>query len=390
MSPAPYTATVLIPAAGSGSRYGRPKQLEPLCGVPVLRRTVEVAGRVPGVQQIVVATAAALMDESRALVENIVDVPVHLVEGGATRTDSVRRAFTQASAEVDLVVVHDAARPMASVALYERVMSCAHEHGAAIPALPVSDTLKRAEGETPRVSATVDRTGLWAVQTPQAFQRALLAEALADAEATATDEAGLVERLGHAVHIVEGDIANHKITRPDDLALAELLLRARAGLDAVRVGIGRDRHPLEAGRPLVLAGIEIAGAPAGPVGHSDGDALCHAIADAILGAAGAGDLGGLYPDDAAWTQGLSGDRILRGAVQVAAERGLSVSSVDATLWIARPRLAESLGTVRAAVAAALGIDEGRVNLKAKSGNDIDAVGRGEATEGEAIVVLSWR
>lgn len=378
--PTTPTVTVIVPAAGSGTRFGARKQFAEISGVPMLRRTLDVVSRVPGLSQIVVAAPADALDEVKAVAEGIVPA-VDVVPGGATRAESVRNAL-KAVGEVELVAVHDAARPLATVALFQRTLSAALEWGAAVPGLPVTDTVRRASGHTSE--GTVDRTGLWTIQTPQAFRTSLLRKACEQMTDTdgVTDDAMLVERLGEDVHIIEGELSNTKITTPEDLAWAA----ARVP----RVGLGRDRHPLEEGRPLVLCGLTVEGAPVGPVGHSDGDVLCHAIADAILGAAAAGDLGTLFPDDADWTEGISGDRILEGAVEAADDAGLVVHSVDATIWIRKPRLAEVLPEVRQRVADALGVDIGCVNLKAKSGNDIDAVGRGEAAEGEAVVVLSWR
>lgn len=376
------TTAILIPAAGSGARFGGKKQFVELAGKPILQRTLEVV-RSLDVDQVVVATTRDAFQSVQDLAQRA-GLAIDVTEGGETRAHSVRAALGQVREGLELVAVHDAARPLASRDLFERVLEAAARSGAAVAAVPVADTLKRSRGGEPaEIESTISREGLWAVQTPQAFTRGLLERAYAQDLTDATDEAMLVEKLGHAIELVPGEVTNRKITTIEDLALAARLLSSPA-----RVGIGRDRHPLEPGRPLVLCGLTVEGAPSGPVGHSDGDVLSHAIADAVLGAAGAGDLGGLFPDDADWTAGISGDRILEGAAERAAEAGLVVSNVDATIWLAAPRLAGILPEVRTRVAAALGVDASRVNLKAKSGNDIAEIGNGTATEAEAIASLA--
>ncbi|HVO30480.1 MAG TPA: 2-C-methyl-D-erythritol 2,4-cyclodiphosphate synthase, partial [bacterium] len=187
--------------------------------------------------------------------------------------------------------------------------------------------------------------------------------------------------VGGKVVVVEGESSNFKITTPDDLALAERIL---AG--ASRVGFGRDKHPLVAGRPFVMGGVTIA-ADAGPQGHSDGDALCHAIADALLGAAAMGDIGGMFPDDRADTAGISGPSILAKVRDSLATAGFAVTGLDATVWTRRPKLAPHVSAMCESIARALGIDASVVSVKAKSGNGIDAVGRGEAVEAEAVATV---
>jgi 2-C-methyl-D-erythritol 2,4-cyclodiphosphate synthase len=192
-----------------------------------------------------------------------------------------------------------------------------------------------------------------------------------------------VERAGGTVVVVEGDAMNFKITTPDDFALAERLLHGGIG----RVGFGRDKHPLVAGRSFWLGGMKIE-SDAGPLGHSDGDALSHAIADAVLGALALGDIGGYFPDDAAETEGIGGLSILSKVRDLALEAGFVVSSVDSTVWTKRPKLAPHVTEMRNGIARALGIAPGAVSVKAKSGNGIDAVGKGEALEAEAVVVCT--
>jgi 2-C-methyl-D-erythritol 4-phosphate cytidylyltransferase/2-C-methyl-D-erythritol 2,4-cyclodiphosphate synthase len=379
-------ASCVIPAAGAGSRFGgeTPKQFLPLSGVTVLRRSVLAAAAAQEIEAIAVAAPAELLERAREETRGIAKVAV-VVAGGATRVESVSNALSALGGDPEVVVVHDAARPLASPALFSRTIASAAAHGGAIAAVRLDDTIKRAAADG-KVLETVPREGLWRVQTPQAFRAALLREAHARARAEhwdATDDAALVERVGGRVEVVEGEPMNFKITAPGDFSLAEKLLRGTAP----RVGFGRDKHPLVAGRPFRMGGIEIA-AEAGPQGHSDGDALCHAIADAILGAAAAGDIGGLFPDDRDETAGISGPAILEGVRARAASAGWLVTSVDATVWTRRPKLAAHVPAMREAIARALAVPLETVSVKAKSGNGIDAVGRGEAVEAEAVVLLA--
>jgi len=281
------------------------------------------------------------------------------------------------------VLVHDAARPFADAALIDRVLAGVARTGAAVPAIPVRDTVKRADPHTSLVAETIPRDGLWLAQTPQGFRRPVLADAIALGArgVVATDEAMLAEQAGHAVAIVPGDEANLKITTPDDLA------RARAGLLAgARVGTGYDLHRLVPGRPLVLAGVVIP-FDRGPDGHSDGDVVCHAVVDAIFGAAGAGDIGRHFPNtDPAWKDAAGLDLLGRG-LAIVREQGWAVSSVDVTVILERPKLVPHIDQIRSRVATTLGIAAAAVSVKGKTNEGVDAVGRGEAIAAHAVAVL---
>lgn len=379
-------AACVIPAAGSGARFGgeTPKQFLPLAGVSVLRRSLLAAAAAPEIGAIVVAAPQGLIARATEEARGIEKV-AGVVAGGATRVHSVASALAALQGrEPEIVVVHDAARPLAPAATFSRTIASAREHGGAITGVRVDDTVKRA-GADLRVQETIPRDRLWRIQTPQAFRTDLLRRAHREAQEKgweATDDAALVEKVGGAVVVVEGDSMSFKITTPDDFALAERLLRGGTS----RVGFGRDKHPLVAGRTFWVGGLKIE-SDAGPQGHSDGDALCHAIADAVLGAAALGDIGHFFPDDKAETEGIAGLTILAGVRDAALAAGYVVSSVDATVWTRRPRLAPHVLAMREGISRALAIAPGAVSVKAKSGNGIDAVGRGEAVEAEAIAVL---
>lgn len=381
-------AACVIPAAGSGARFGgeTPKQFLPLAGVSVLRRSLLAAASAPEIGAIVVAAPSGLVAQAAEEARGIAKV-VAVVPGGATRVHSVANALGALPVEPEIVVVHDAARPMAGARLFSVVVEAAKKHGGAITGVRVDDTVKRA-GADGRVQETVPRDRLWRIQTPQAFRCELLRRAHREAQEKgweATDDAALVEKAGGAAVVVEGDAMNFKITTPDDFALAERLLHGGVG----RVGFGRDKHPLVAGRSFWIGGVKVE-SDSGPLGHSDGDALCHAIADAVLGSIALGDIGGWFPDDQASTEGISGLSILSKVRDVALEAGFVVSSVDSTVWTRKPKLAPHVAAMRAGIARALAIAPGAVSVKAKSGNGIDAVGRGEAVEAEAVVVLTGK
>jgi 2-C-methyl-D-erythritol 4-phosphate cytidylyltransferase/2-C-methyl-D-erythritol 2,4-cyclodiphosphate synthase len=306
-----------------------------------------------------------------------------VVAGGDRRQDSVRLGASALSASVDVVLVHDAARPFASAPLIDRVLAGVAETGAAVPAIAVRDTVKRADATSGRVAETIPRDHLWLAQTPQGFRRAVLDTALAQGErgVMATDEAMLAEQAGLPVAIVTGDEDNVKLTTPADLAAARARLLAGG-----RVGMGYDLHRLAEGRPLVLAGVTIP-FDRGPVGHSDGDVLSHAIVDALFGGAGAGDIGQHFPDtDPAW-KGAAGLDLLQRAVAIVRARGWDVANADATVILERPKLAPHIGAIRERLAAALGVSVDRVSVKAKTNEGVDAVGRGEAIAAHAIAVL---
>lgn len=375
----------MVPAAGSGARFGgeTPKQFLPLAGVSVLRRSLLAAASAPEIGAIVIAAPEGLIARAREEARGI-DKVAGVVAGGATRVHSVANALAALGSEPEVVVVHDAARPLAPAAVFSRTIAAARANGGAITGVPLHDTVKRA-GADLRVQETVARDGLWRIQTPQAFRTELLRRAHREAQEKgweATDDAALVEKVGGTVVVVEGDTMSFKITNPEDFALAERLLRGGAS----RVGFGRDKHPLVAGRTFWMGGLELE-SDAGPQGHSDGDALCHAIADAVLGAAALGDIGGFFPDDKPETEGIAGLAILAGVRDAALAAGYVVSSVDATVWTRRPKLAPHVVAMREGIARALAIAPGAVSVKAKSGNGIDAVGRGEAVEAEAVAVL---
>ena len=432
--------TAIIAAGGRGLRFGggSPKQLLEVGGRAILERSVAAFLAHPAVNEVVVALPQPLTDDPPAYLRGA-GKPLRIVSGGARRQDSVANAFRAADAASDVIVIHDAARPFASADLIGRTIAAAAESGAAVAAVQACDTVKRTD-DGPFdaghfVRETIARETIYLAQTPQAFRRDVLNDALAQT-IDATDEATLAERAGHAVRIVEGEASNLKITTRADLVLAEAIARSaeafalhpaesasgerpsesvqrafaenfgeprrssqdvdherrRDGLSRAapartgRAGIGYDLHRLVEGRPLILGGVTIP-FDRGLAGHSDADAVCHAITDAVLGAAGAGDIGRHFPDtDPAW-KGASSVDLLRRAVEVVRDRGYEIGNVDASVIAERPKLLPYIEAMTANVAAALGISADRVSIKGKTNEGVGELGRGEAIAVHAIALV---
>jgi len=381
--------SAIIAAGGRGSRFGgaQPKQLQPLAGVPILKRTVDALLNGYAFDEVVVALPADLAAHPPDYLDDVI-----VVEGGERRQDSVANAVRAVAPSSQVIVIHDAARPLVTPALIERTIDAAVKHGAAIAALQARDTVKR--GDAGRViRGTLPRDEIFLAQTPQAFRVGVLRDALAIASTAtdATDEAMLAEAAGHHVHLVDGDPRNLKITTPEDLVIAEAFVQSggarppRTG----RAGTGYDLHRLVEGRPLVLGGVTIP-SDRGALGYSDADVVCHAITDAVLGAASLGDIGRHFPDtDPRW-KGASSVDLLRRAVAMLADAGLQVGNVDVTVILERPKIKDHVDAMRASVADTLGIDVGRVSIKGKTNEGVDAVGRGEAIAAHAIALVRSR
>jgi 2-C-methyl-D-erythritol 4-phosphate cytidylyltransferase/2-C-methyl-D-erythritol 2,4-cyclodiphosphate synthase len=376
--------SAIIAAGGRGLRLGhaRPKQLLVIAGRAMLDRSVSTFLVHPDVDEVIVALPADLAAEPPDYLRQATK-RLSIVAGGDRRRDSVANAFRQIAGRSDLVVVHDAARPFASANLIARTIAAAAESGAALAALAARDTVKQASDHL--VRATLDRRTIYLAQTPQAFRRSVLRDALALA-GDATDEAALAEQAGHPVRIVDGEASNIKITTPDDLVIAEAIGRASQPARTGRAGIGYDLHRLVEGRPFILGGVTIP-FDRGLAGHSDADAVCHAVTDAILGAAGAGDIGRHFPDtDPRW-KGASSLDLLRRAVEIVHGRGLAVGNVDATVIVERPKLAPYIDAIRANLAAVLGVSIDRVSVKGKTNEGVGELGRGEALAVHAIALV---
>jgi 2-C-methyl-D-erythritol 4-phosphate cytidylyltransferase/2-C-methyl-D-erythritol 2,4-cyclodiphosphate synthase len=377
-------ASALVVAAGRGSRYGGdlPKQYLPLGGHVVLRRAVAAFAQHPRIENVLVA----IRPEDRDLFERAaVDLQVlSPVAGGPSRQDSVRFGLEALAAHrPDRVLIHDGARPLPDASLIDRVIDGLDRAPAAIPCLPLRDTIKRAEGDT--IRETLDRSGLWRAQTPQGFHfDAILAAHRAMAGRELTDDAAVAEAAGLTPLLVPGSERNLKITTAEDLAAAERLIAA--GQIDIRVGQGFDAHAFGPGDRVVICGVEIAHS-AGLVGHSDADVGLHALTDAVLGAIGAGDIGMHFPPgDPKW-RGASSDRFLRHAADLAAAQGGSLTAVDVTIICERPKIGPFRAAMVARVAAILGIAADRVSIKATTTDRLGFTGRGEGIAAQAVATL---
>ena len=388
----------IIAAAGQGRRFGaeQPKQLMKVGGRSLLHRSVEAFARSSRVDEVIVAAPPGADAAFAAGLETF-GKPVRMVGGGPRRQDSVANAFDAAPPHADLVVIHDAARAFVSQDLIERTIDAAVQDGAAIAAAPAHDTVKRGTrvGDGHVVRGTIPRDEVFLAQTPQAFRRDVLADAvrLGRSGVEATDEAMLAEQAGHVVRIVESDETNLKVTTPRDLTFGEVLVGTAPASDiqhsACRVGIGYDLHRLVEGRPLILGGVAIP-FERGPQGHSDGDAVAHALTDAVLGAVAAGDIGRHFPDtDPRW-KGIDSVFMLQAAVELARDKGFAIESADVVVILERPKLLPHLPAMTERLAGALGIEAARVSVKGKTNEGVDAIGRGEAIAVHAVAVLRER
>ncbi len=405
----------IVPAAGRGRRVGAAvnKLLLPLAGRPVLAHTLAAFQAAPSVDEVILVAGREDLDACRRLLANeSFDKVSAVVPGGAERQDSVARGLEALGDDVEIVLVHDGARPLVPVDLIEASVREARRRGAVVAALPVKDTVKLVAPEG-AVRETPDRRACFAAQTPQAFRADVLRRAIAWARAAGfagTDEASLVEKSGGRVQVIPGREENIKITTPDDFILAEVLLARRAGaanggrgafgggagvpaesgtwrgVTTVRVGFGYDVHALVEGRRLVLGGVDIP-FDKGLAGHSDADVLTHALMDALLGAAGLGDIGRRFPDTDERYRGADSIGLLERVVELLEREGWRPGNADLTLVAQRPRLAGHVPAMRERLAAALRVPPARVNIKATTTEGLGFAGRGEGIAAYAVAVL---
>ncbi|MDF1614200.1 2-C-methyl-D-erythritol 2,4-cyclodiphosphate synthase [Desulfurivibrio dismutans] len=478
-------SAAIIAAGGSGTRMGGgvPKQFLELAGVPLFVHCVRAFVAVPEVGRVVVVARNDFLEAARQMLARHGLTEVLVVAGGASRQDSVAcglRALAALPEHYELVAVHDGARPLVSPELIRHCLAAARQQGAAIAAVAVRDTLKKAAAAKKFTSAdvspapttddtagpatadttttpltppnstttgapaldspslidtTVDRDGLWQAQTPQVARFNLLQQALHAAVAdgfTGTDEASLLERIGCPVALVAGSATNLKITTPEDLPLAQALLAAyeqtatdgqahlatapanhpqatggdrhsrlsststtqtssaqdaSAGTPDLRIGHGYDVHRLVTGRDLILGGVKI-DHPLGLLGHSDADVLTHALCDAILGAIGAGDIGRHFPDHDPQFKGISSLKLLARVMEQVRARGGRLSNADLTIIAQKPKLAAYLPAMQTNLAAACGVSQSQINLKATTTEGLGFAGREEGMAAHAVALVN--
>jgi 2-C-methyl-D-erythritol 4-phosphate cytidylyltransferase/2-C-methyl-D-erythritol 2,4-cyclodiphosphate synthase len=380
------TAAIIV-AAGRGVRLGGPvpKQYRRLGGEMVLTRTLRTALAVPGVDAVLTAIAPGaepLYAEAAASLSDPRLLPP--VPGGAERADSVRLALEALAADPpEVVLIHDAARPFASPALFARLAEAARGGTSAIAALPVTDALWREADH--QADAPVPRAGLWRAQTPQAFPYAPLLAAHRAGGPLALDDAEVFRRAGHPVRLVPGEPENFKITTAADLARAERFLEAT--MTETRTGQGFDVHRFTAGDHVTLGGVRI---PHGRAlaGHSDADVALHALADALYGAIAEGDIGTHFPPSDPQWRGAASDLFLRHAGERVAGRGGRIVNLDLTLLCERPKIAPHAAAMRARIGEILGLDPARVSIKATTMERLGFIGREEGIAALATATVT--
>jgi 2-C-methyl-D-erythritol 4-phosphate cytidylyltransferase/2-C-methyl-D-erythritol 2,4-cyclodiphosphate synthase len=376
MTQKPRIAALLV-AAGTGSRFGAPtaKQFLLLAGMPVIRHAALALLR-DGVILQPVGDAASI-DAALAGLDHLPTVP-----GGATRQDSVRAGLEALAVHAPaIVLVHDAARPVIPAGTITALVAALASHDGAIPAVPVADTLKR--GDNGAIAGTVSRDGLYRAQTPQAFSYSLLHELHRKAGPGATDDAAILEAAGHRVALVSGHEDNIKLTYPADMRRLERIVLP---MMEPRVGTGYDVHVLVEDRKLILCGIEVAHSR-GLSGHSDADVGIHALCDAIYGALAEGDIGRHFPPSENQWKDADSARFLAHAASRVAARGGRISNVDVTLICEQPKITPHAPAMIARLADIMGIDPGRVSVKATTSERLGFTGRMEGIAAQAVAMV---
>jgi 2-C-methyl-D-erythritol 4-phosphate cytidylyltransferase/2-C-methyl-D-erythritol 2,4-cyclodiphosphate synthase len=379
----------IVVAAGRGVRAGggTPKQYQPLGGESVLTRTLAALAAHPAIAQLVVVTtpADAMLWDTRVVLPTA--CPVTVVSGGATRGASVQRGLHAVPATMTHVLIHDAARPMVSEGVIDRVIGALADHAGAAPAVAVSDALWT--GQDGRVTGLRDRAGLYRAQTPQGFALSAIRAAHAAHHDGAADDVEVARAHGLDVAIVEGDEDNIKITLPGDFARAERILAQRGGQDSrmdVRLGNGYDVHRFCTGDAVTLCGVSVPHTH-GLDGHSDADVGMHAVTDAIYGALAAGDIGRHFPpSDPQWT-GADSAVFLRHAAGLARDRGYAIGNVDCTLVCEMPKIGPHAAEMQARLAQIMEMDDTRISVKATTSERLGFTGRGEGIAALATVAL---
>ncbi len=382
----------IIPAGGAGKRLKaqKAKQYLLLDRLPVLVHTLKVFQQAKIINEIIlvlppndVASAQKQLINKYGLVKITA-----VVAGGKERQDSVRNGFVAITGECDIVVIHDAVRPFVTQELINQVVEATKNFGAASVGVRAKDTIKEIKKDN-LVSATIPRQNLWLAQTPQAFKFDLLKKAYTAAyrdKYYGTDDASLVERIGAKVVMIDGSHENIKITTPEDLILAKTLMKKKSGGMNFRSGFGYDSHRFAYGRKLILGGVEIPFGK-GLQGHSDADALIHAICDALLGAAGCGDIGRHFPDTDPTYKNISSIILLERVKKLIEEKGFSINNVDATVIMEKPKLAPYATQMVSNIARTLEITETAVNIKAKTNEGLGFVGQDEGMAVFAVATI---
>jgi 2-C-methyl-D-erythritol 4-phosphate cytidylyltransferase / 2-C-methyl-D-erythritol 2,4-cyclodiphosphate synthase len=383
----------VIVAAGRGYRAGgeMPKQYRQIGGEPVIRAALAAFAGHPQIDAVQPVIHADDEAQFRAATAGLARLQTP-VPGGDSRQASVRAGLEALRGTApDIVLIHDAARPFVSGALIARAIAAAGEHGAAVPAVAVADTVKKVDAQG-TITATIDRNELRIVQTPQAFSYNIIVDAHGRAAAAArndfTDDAAIAEWAGHRVSVFPGDSANIKLTTNEDFARAEALRMAATG--DIRTGNGFDVHAFADGDHIMLGGVRIAHTR-GVTGHSDADVALHALVDAILGALAEGDIGQHFPPSDPQWKGAASEKFLAFACERVRARSGVIAHLDVTVVCEAPRIGPHRDAMRARIAAIAGIGDDRVAIKATTSEKLGFTGRGEGivAMATATVRLPW-
>jgi len=370
--------SAVIVAAGKGERFGRDKIFLNIAGRPLIFWTLLKFEETDEVDEIILVLRKENLERGEELKQHFRKL-FHIVLGGKERGDSVFNGLKNTKG--DRVLIHDGARPLVSSQLIKRVIKELERYPAVVPCMRIPDTVKNLEGS--KVQGVVDRNSIVAIQTPQGFKRDLIFEAYKRAieeKKYFTDDSSLLEEvLGIKSHCVEGEKNNIKITYEEDIKLLEAYLMKGGKL---RIGIGFDSHRLVEGRKLFIGGVEIP-SEKGALGHSDGDALIHAIIDAILGASGQKDIGVLFPDTDDKYRGISSITLLE-KVREIIENEFEIVNIDSVVKLERPKISEYIPKMKKKIAEALKIPEERINIKGKTGEKTGPVGEGKLIEAQAV------
>lgn len=389
----PKHSAAIILAGGSGTRMGREKQYIELSGRPMLEWSAEVFSGTGGFEELVVVLGP---DNFEKYACEWIARGFMVAPAGRTRTESLKSGFKKLSDRIELVAVHDGARPLVSPGVVAETLKSALKHGAAVPGVPLKDTVKRVSPDGAFFENTLERARLMAAQTPQCYQKGTLAKVLKAAGGEDhSDESQILEKLGINPAVVRSDYRNIKVTTPEDILIAEAFMKEKknAGTAAagaktlvktgapqaarMRFGLGYDIHRLVEGRALILGGIKIEHTK-GLLGHSDGDVVLHSIFDALLGSVAAGEIGVYFPPTDLTIMGLSSILIAEKVLEILKQKKAEIVNVDVTIVAEEPKLKPHYENIRKSVARILKMDLDSVSIKAKSREGLGEVGHGAA------------
>ena len=387
--------TAIFPAAGASRRMGGGKNkifLE-LGGEPILIRTLKTFSQSSRINFLIVVVSENDFDDVEEILNSAEDLkPYKIVVGGSERQYSIANGLKFLPDDAEIVLVHDAARPLVSLKVIDEVIDAAEKFGGAIAAVPEKNTIKFIDAEN-FVTYTPPRSKLVEVQTPQGFRRELLLQAYEQAAADnflGTDDSSLVERVGDRIKIVKSDYRNIKITTPEDFQIAESLINFQIPAThslIPRIGIGYDVHKLVPNRKLILGNVEIPH-ELGLLGHSDADVLIHAIIDAILGAAALGDIGQHFPDNDEKYRGVDSGELLRKVHDMIKIYGYAIGNVDATIVAQKPKISPYILKIRARLAEILQVDSNLISVKATTTEGLGFTGQCQGIAAYATVLLT--